>query len=76
MGLSYCTCVFLVTKPSHDTITFDLVIFSLTFDLLFKNFFQTRRDRAFIFHICIPCDKTFHIIFELVTLALRRLNYF
>ena len=37
------------------------------FLLLFKNFnlghnIWTVRDRAFIFHMCIPCDKNFHII--------------
>ena len=24
--------------------------------------FLTKRDGAFILHICIPCDKTFHIV--------------
>ena len=33
----------------------------------FKNFnlghkLLTVRERAFIFHMCIPCDKTFHTI--------------
>ena len=23
---------------------------------------QTRSDRPFIFHMCIPCDKTFHMV--------------
>ena len=37
------------------------------FDLLLKNFnlghnFQTRSDRAFILHMCILCDKTFHMV--------------
>ena len=32
-----------------------------------KNFnlghnFLTKRDRAFILHMCIPCDKTFHMV--------------
>ena len=52
---------------------------TLKFDLLFKNFnlsnnFLTRSIRAFILHMCITCDKTFHmmpIIFDLVTLTLR-----
>ena len=52
---------------SHDTIIFDLVMLTLKFDLLFKNFnlghnLWTIRDRAVIFHMCIPCDNTFHII--------------
>ena len=43
---------------------FDLVTLTLKFDLLLKNFnlshcFLTRRGRAFIFHLYIPCDKTF-----------------
>ena len=32
-----------------------------------KNFnlghnFRTTSDRAFILHMCIPCDKTFHMV--------------
>ena len=46
-------------------------------DLLLKNFnlghsFLTRRDRALIFHMYIPCDKTFPwvpIFFYLVILT-------
>ena len=43
---------------------FDLVTLTLEFDLLLKNFnlghsFLTRRGRAFIFHMYIPCDKAF-----------------
>ena len=50
---------------SNGTIIFYLV--TLKFDLLLKNFnlghnFQTRRDRAFILQMCIPCDKTFHMV--------------
>ena len=26
------------------------------------NTLNTTRDGAFIFHMCIPCDKTFHIV--------------
>ena len=52
---------------SNHTIIFDLVTLTLKFDLFFKNFklgrnFWTSRDRAFIFHMYIPCDKTFHFI--------------
>ena len=51
----------------HHTIIFDLVVLTLKFDLLLKNFnlghnLLTVRDRAFIFHMCIPCDKIFHVI--------------
>ena len=52
---------------SHGTIFFDLLTLTLKFDLLLKNFnlgynFLTRSDRAFILHMCIPCDKTFHMV--------------
>ena len=48
-------------------LVFDLVTLTLKFDLLLKNFnlghnFQTRSDKAFILHVCIPCDKTFHMV--------------
>ena len=38
-----------------------------SFDLLLKNFnlgrsFLTRRGRANIFHMCIPCDRKFHAV--------------
>ena len=51
----------------YSTIIFDLVTLTLTFDLLLKKFnlghnFQTRRDRAFLLHMCIPCEKTFHMV--------------
>ena len=43
---------------------FELVTLTVTFDLLLKNFnighnFFIERDRAFIFGMCIPYDKTF-----------------
>ena len=46
---------------------FDLVTLTYKFDLLLKNFnldhsFVTRRGRSFIFHICIPCSKTFNVV--------------
>ena len=49
---------------------------TLKLDLLLKNFnlgyhFQTRSDRAFILHMCIPCDKTFHIITIILDLDLE-----
>ena len=38
-----------------------------------KNFnlghnFQTKNDRAFVFHMCIPCDKTFNVVLQVLTL--------
>ena len=49
---------------SVNTKFFDFVTLTLTFDLLLKKLnlghnFWTKRDRAFIFHKCIPCGKTF-----------------
>ena len=46
---------------------FELVTLTLKFDLLSKNFnlghnFLTRRGRAFVFHMCIPCSKTFNAV--------------
>ena len=65
-GLSFFTCVLWQDLLRHSII-FDLVTLNLKFDLLFKNFslghnLWTLRDKAFIFHMCIPCDKTFHTI--------------
>ena len=50
---------------SRHSIIFDPVTLTLKFDLLFKNFnlghnLLTVRDRAFIFHMCVPCDQMFH----------------
>ena len=47
-----------------DSNIFDSVSLTLEFDLLFKNFnlaynFWTVSARALIFHMIIPCDKTF-----------------
>ena len=49
---------------SNGTLNFELVTLTVTFDLLLKNFnighnFFIVRDRAFIFGMCIPYDKTF-----------------
>ena len=54
---------------SHHTIIFDLVTLDLKFE---KNFnlghnLWTVRDRAFIFHMFIPCDKIFHVAPYFVT---------
>ena len=67
IGISYCTYVYLVTRPITWYHKFDLVKLTLKFDQLLKNFnlghnFLTRRDRAFKLHIWISCDKTFHIV--------------
>ena len=58
---------FLGQDLSLHAIIFYLVTFTLKFDLLFKNVnlghnLRTVRDRAIIFHMCIPGDKTFHTI--------------
>ena len=49
---------------------------TLIFDLLLKNFyignnFWMISDRAFIFHLCIPCDKTFPLIAKFLEWLLR-----
>ena len=49
---------------SVDTKIFDFVTLTLTFALLLKKLnpdhnFLTKRDRVFIFHMCISCGKTF-----------------
>ena len=81
IGLSYCICVFIMTIPFTPCSTFFL---PCDLDLL-KNFnlrhsFQTRRLGAFILHMCIPCDKTFHVIPKFLTLWpwpwRSRLTYF
>ena len=62
--LSYYTCWFLVTRPFCPYQKFDLVTLTLIFDLLLKKLnlgynFWTKRDKAFILHMLVPCDKTF-----------------
>ena len=64
---------------SHHAMIVHIVTLTLKFDILFKtsNLYHslwTVRDRAFIFHMCIPCgqDLSHHtIIFDLVTLTLN-----
>ena len=55
--LSYVTFLFRSLEGSHMTVS----------TVLLKNFhighnFQTRRCKAFILYMCIPCHKTFHIV--------------
>ena len=38
IGLSYFTCLFLMTRPFTSYHNFDIVTLTLKFDLLFKNF--------------------------------------
>ena len=66
IGLLYRTCVFLVTRPFtwyHIFFTlwpwpWSFIYFSKKFNL--GNNIQTISDRAFILHVCIPCDNTFY----------------
>ena len=82
IGLSYCTCVFLVTRPFtwyHNFWPHDLDL--EVWPTLDKNFnlghnSLTRSDRAFILHMCIPCDKTFHMVPYFLTLWPSSLTYF
>ena len=53
-----------MTRPFCRYQNFDFSTLTLTFDILLKKLnlghnFWTKRDRAFIFHMCISCDKTF-----------------
>ena len=55
--------VFLTTL----VVTFILPFFHTFIACVNKNFnlghnFHTRSDRAFILHLCIPCDKTFYMV--------------
>ena len=65
IGLSYFTCVFLMTRPFCRCQSFWLRNLDLDFWPTFEkklnlgNNFWTKRDRAFIFHMCISCGKTF-----------------
>ena len=60
--LLYLASVFLVTRPVGWKM-FDHVTLTITFDLHLNNLnigcnFCTVRGRAFIFGMCVPCDKT------------------
>ena len=68
---------FLVTRP----LIYDLATLTLKIDLLLKNFnlghnLRTRRSRAFIFHMCVACDKTLHTALLFFTSGPCRLTYF
>ena len=59
--------VFLMTRPFtwyHNFLPsdLDLEIWPTFENIRFGYKFQTRSDRAFILHMCIPCDKTFHMV--------------
>ena len=48
-------------------ISYIIILYCVSFCWVDKNFnlnhnFQTRSDRAFILHMYIPCDKTFHMV--------------
>ena len=73
IGLSYFTCVFLVTRPFCRFQNFWLCDLDLDFRPTFEkklnlgHNFWTKRDRAFIFHMCISCGKTFLLIPKYLT---------
>ena len=57
--LWYLTWIFYETRPSREN-NFELVNLTLEFDLLnHANNFSIASARALIFHMNIPCDKTF-----------------
>ena len=68
IGLSYCTCVFLVTTPFTGAIIFDLVTLTLKFDLLLKNF-----NHGFLFTDgCYPASVVVFwqlLLYELVSMS-------
>ena len=73
IGPLYFTCVFLMTIPFNWYQTFDLLTFTVTFDLYLQNLnlsqnFKTVTGRAFIFLMCIACAKTFPMVPKLLTL--------
>ena len=68
--------VFLLTRPFTWYCNFLPLTLTLKFILLLKNFnlghnFQTKRDGAFIMHMRIACDKTFHVGSLFFTLTLK-----
>ena len=67
IGPLYFTCVFLMTVPFNWYQTFDLLNFTVTFDLYLQNLnlsqnFKTVTGRAVIFHMCIACAKTLPMV--------------
>ena len=71
--LSYYTCWFLLKRPFCPYQKNWPVTLTLTFDLLLKKLnlgynFWTKRDKAFILQVCIPCGKTFLSIPKILTL--------
>ena len=67
------TLILKTTNQSIGTKIFDLVTFTLKFELLLNNFnlghsFLTRRDRAIILYMYIPCDKIFPLVPNYFTL--------
>ena len=67
LELWYFTWEFLVMRPFSGYHIFYPVTLTLEFDLLFKNFklannFSIVSARASIFHMSIPCDKTFLLV--------------
>ena len=52
----------LVVKGLTSQFTEIPLIVTLNNQFTILPYFLTRRDRAFILHMCIPCDKTFHTV--------------
>ena len=42
------------------SLTFEFELISNNFNISYN--FNTRRDYAFLFRICIPCDKVFYMV--------------
>jgi hypothetical protein len=67
-------CLGEVSIPCRPLIPF--VTLTLKFDPLFKNFnighiFWMMSDNVFIFHMCVPYDKTFLLVPKCLTLTLK-----
>ena len=73
VGLSYFICTFLVTRPFHGyqhlwPSDLDLEIWTNFKNFNLGNSSLTRRGRAVIFYMCIPCSKTFNAVPKFLTL--------
>ena len=77
--LWYFTWVFYETKTPSGTNNVDLVILTLEFGVLFKNFnlahnFWRVRARDLIFHMNISCDKIYLLVLNFLTLIFDQLK--
>ena len=67
LGVSYFTCVFRMVRPfvwyhDLDPLTFELGVWPTFKNFNFGHTIWLVGARGFIFHMCIPSSKTFHLI--------------